>query len=89
MVLVDKNTGHLAFAAGRTAHASALGPQPNALMTLWSLGAQEGAAPLRYGDAVLLQVYTRCHLMLDYMCDRDLVIAHCAQVHRAQGDDYA
>jgi hypothetical protein len=45
-------------------------------MTVWSLGAQEGAAPLRYGDAVLLQVYTHCHLMLDYMCDRDVVTAH-------------
>jgi hypothetical protein len=47
------------FAAGHPARACAAGAQPNSVMTVWSLGAHEGAAPLRYGDAILLQV-RRC-----------------------------
>ncbi|CAM9654745.1 unnamed protein product, partial [Chrysoparadoxa australica] len=48
--------GYLNFGGRDAVQASALGPLPNTLMTAWSLLSMDNAAPMCYGDALLLQI---------------------------------
>ncbi|CAM9688335.1 unnamed protein product, partial [Choristocarpus tenellus] len=56
VILQAMHGGVLCFGPKGKAQASALGEQPNALFTLWNLADLASKGPVRYGDALLLQM---------------------------------